>query len=195
MLVCLCICLGDFLTQITENDGNCSFWRLGGGLEFSCVTEVHFCATTEGFCVTGNGFCVRTLDFCAKILCFVPLYMDVSYHTTYFVRKTLHFCHFMCHTQTKLCHQQQQLCHSIPNLCHTNKNTIFSHKKMIIDNKTILITGLIICSILALILKNHDVALAIVSGLVGYLSKDPISQYLGDETEEVDEIGSDSQGA
>lgn len=45
------------------------------------------------------------------------------------------------------------------------------------NNKTILITGLIICSGMALVLDNHDVALAIVSGLVGYLSKDalPIS--------------------
>lgn len=42
------------------------------------------------------------------------------------------------------------------------------------NNKTILITGLIICSAIALILENHDVALAIVSGLVGYLSKDAI---------------------
>lgn len=65
---------------------------------------------------------------------------------------------------------------------------------MIFDNKTILITGLIICSILALILKNHDVALAIVSGLVGYLSKDSVSQYL-DNADEVDESGQDSERA
>ena len=65
---------------------------------------------------------------------------------------------------------------------------------MIFDNKTILITGLIICSILALILKNHDVALAIVSGLVGYLSKDSVSQYI-DNADEVDESGQDSEGA
>ena len=40
------------------------------------------------------------------------------------------------------------------------------------NNKTILIVGLVICSVIALILDNHDVALAITAGLVGYLSKD-----------------------
>lgn len=43
---------------------------------------------------------------------------------------------------------------------------------MNIDNKTILITGLLIGSIIAMYLGYKDIALAIVSGLVGYLSKD-----------------------
>ena len=40
------------------------------------------------------------------------------------------------------------------------------------NNKTILITGLVICSLFAMYLSFEDIALAIVSGLVGYLSKD-----------------------
>ena len=40
------------------------------------------------------------------------------------------------------------------------------------DNKTILITGLIIGSICAMINNYEQIALAIVAGLVGYLSKD-----------------------
>lgn len=40
------------------------------------------------------------------------------------------------------------------------------------DNKTILITGLIIGAICAMINDYEQIALAIVSGLVGYLSKD-----------------------
>ena len=43
------------------------------------------------------------------------------------------------------------------------------------DNKTIIITGLIICSGIAMFLNYEDIALAIVSGLVGYLSKDGFS--------------------
>ncbi|MBP5421642.1 MAG: hypothetical protein J6Y78_04270 [Paludibacteraceae bacterium] len=49
------------------------------------------------------------------------------------------------------------------------------------NNKTILITGLIICSGMALVLDNHDVALAIVSGLVGYLSKDALPSPIDEE--------------
>ena len=41
------------------------------------------------------------------------------------------------------------------------------------DNKTIIITGLVIGSIIAMILHYEQIALAIVAGLVGYLSKDP----------------------
>ena len=43
------------------------------------------------------------------------------------------------------------------------------------NNRTILITGLIIASIVAMYLSYQDIALAIVSGLVGYLSKDIVS--------------------
>lgn len=82
---------------------------------------------------------------------------------------------------------------------HTHQSV--SHKKILkeqimnIDNKTILITGLIICSVLALILKNHDVALAIVSGLVGYLSKDPIQNYFDTIDDLGDEDGEDPKDA
>lgn len=41
------------------------------------------------------------------------------------------------------------------------------------DNKTILITGLVIASICSLFLNYEQIALAIVSGLLGYLAKDP----------------------
>ena len=40
------------------------------------------------------------------------------------------------------------------------------------NNKTILITGLVVASIYALFLNNEQIALAIVSGLLGYLAKD-----------------------
>lgn len=40
------------------------------------------------------------------------------------------------------------------------------------DNKTLLITGLIIGAICAMLNNYEQIALAIVSGLVGYLSKD-----------------------
>jgi hypothetical protein len=53
------------------------------------------------------------------------------------------------------------------------------------NNKTILISGLVICSAIALVLDNHDVALAIVSGLVGYLSKDALP--ITDDKEAVDD--------
>ena len=43
------------------------------------------------------------------------------------------------------------------------------------NNRTILITGLVICSLCAMYLNFQDIALAIVSGLVGYLSKDIVS--------------------
>lgn len=62
------------------------------------------------------------------------------------------------------------------------------------NNKTILISGLIIASLVAMYLNYEQIALAIVSGLVGYLSKDlPLSP---EEPLEVDEVGgSDSETA
>lgn len=56
------------------------------------------------------------------------------------------------------------------------------------DNKTILITGLIACAITAMVLNFEQIALAIVSGLVGYLSKDKIDQYLSKKTDDQDDI-------
>ena len=46
------------------------------------------------------------------------------------------------------------------------------------NNKTILITGLVIASICAMFLNFEQIALAIVSGLVGYLSKDIVDSTL-----------------
>ncbi len=43
------------------------------------------------------------------------------------------------------------------------------------DNKTILIIGLIIMAVASLSVGEKDIALAISSGLVGYLSKDNIT--------------------
>lgn len=40
-------------------------------------------------------------------------------------------------------------------------------------NKTMLILGLIIIAIIATLLHLQDLSLAVSSGLVGYLSKDP----------------------
>ena len=66
-------------------------------------------------------------------------------------------------------------------------------KKLEFDNKTILISGLVLGSIVAMYLSYNDIALAIVSGLVGYLSKDAItvnknntddSEVLMDDTNE-----------
>lgn len=42
------------------------------------------------------------------------------------------------------------------------------------NNKTLLIGGLVIASIVAMCFNYEQIALAIVSGLVGYLSKDGI---------------------
>lgn len=54
------------------------------------------------------------------------------------------------------------------------------------NNKTILITGLIVASLVAMYLNYEQIALAIVSGLVGYLSKDlPVPE----EIMEVEEVG------
>ena len=46
---------------------------------------------------------------------------------------------------------------------------------MELNNKTILITGLVICSLIAMYFSYKDIALTIVAGLVGYLSKDVVS--------------------
>lgn len=57
------------------------------------------------------------------------------------------------------------------------------------DNKTILITGLIIGAICAMINNYEQIALAIVSGLVGYLSKDaPITINTHESADESEEI-------
>lgn len=58
------------------------------------------------------------------------------------------------------------------------------------DNKTILITGLIIGAIFAMINDYEQIALAIVSGLVGYLSKDAsiTINKQNESTDESDEI-------
>ena len=60
-------------------------------------------------------------------------------------------------------------------------NLILKGEIMEFDNKTILISGLIICAITAMVLNFEQIALAIVSGLVGYLSKDKIDQYLSNK--------------
>ncbi len=59
---------------------------------------------------------------------------------------------------------------------------------MTFDNKTILITGLIACAMLAMWLNFEQIALAIVSGLVGYLSKDKVDQYLSNRQTSTDDI-------
>lgn len=59
------------------------------------------------------------------------------------------------------------------------------------NNKTILITGLVVASICSLFLNYEQIALAIVSGLLGYLAKDPVT--IGSEVSLED--GSDSETA
>ncbi len=59
---------------------------------------------------------------------------------------------------------------------------------MTFDNKTILITGLIACAMLAMWLNFEQIALAIVSGLVGYLSKDKVDQYLSNRQTSNDDM-------
>lgn len=53
------------------------------------------------------------------------------------------------------------------------------------NNKTILIGGLVILSLVAMYFSYKDIALAIASGLVGYLSKDVVS--VDQLTEPIDE--------
>ena len=60
------------------------------------------------------------------------------------------------------------------------------------NNKTILISGLVVASICALFLNYEQIALAIVSGLLGYLAKDP---QVITQAEEESDIGSDSETA
>lgn len=43
---------------------------------------------------------------------------------------------------------------------------------MKIDNKTVLIVGLVILAAMGILFQEKDLALALGSGLVGYLSKD-----------------------
>lgn len=59
------------------------------------------------------------------------------------------------------------------------------------NNKTILIAGLIIGGIVSLYLRQSELAYTIFGGLIGYLSKDSIT--IKQDTEEVEEIGSDSE--
>ena len=57
------------------------------------------------------------------------------------------------------------------------------------DNKTILITGLIIGAICAMLNNYEQIALALVSGLVGYLSKDAnITINKQPETEDEEDV-------
>ena len=56
------------------------------------------------------------------------------------------------------------------------------------DNKTILITGLVIGGVVALYLRQTEIASAIFGGLVGYLSKDVITV----QHEEIKDMGDDS---
>ena len=60
------------------------------------------------------------------------------------------------------------------------------------NNKTILITGLVVASICALFLNYEQIALAVVSGLLGYLAKDP---QVTNQIEEESLDGSDSEVA
>ena len=59
------------------------------------------------------------------------------------------------------------------------------------DNKTIVILGLVVIGVGALYVGNKDLALAIGSGLVGYLSKDAqviLSPAQPDFTEDTDDV-------
>ena len=56
---------------------------------------------------------------------------------------------------------------------------------MSFDNKTLLIFGLVVGGLLALYLKQSELAYTIFGGLIGYLSKDTIT--LKQEYEEEDE--------
>lgn len=56
---------------------------------------------------------------------------------------------------------------------------------MSFDNKTLLIFGLVVGGLLALYLKQSELAYTIFGGLIGYLSKDTIT--LKQEYEEDDE--------
>ena len=45
---------------------------------------------------------------------------------------------------------------------------------MEIDNKTVIIMGVLVMGYIALYMKYNDLALAVVSGLLGYLTKETI---------------------
>lgn len=45
---------------------------------------------------------------------------------------------------------------------------------MEIDNKTIIIVGVLIMGVVALMAHYNDLALAVVSGLLGYLTKETV---------------------
>ena len=45
---------------------------------------------------------------------------------------------------------------------------------MEIDNKTVIIVGVLIMGFISLIVRYNDLALAVVSGLLGYLTKETI---------------------
>lgn len=55
------------------------------------------------------------------------------------------------------------------------------------DNKTILIIGLIIMAVASLSVGEKDIALSISSGLVGYLSKDVITNNTINNSESIDD--------
>lgn len=55
------------------------------------------------------------------------------------------------------------------------------------DNKTILIIGLIIMAVASLSVGEKDIALSISSGLVGYLSKDVITNNTINNSESMDD--------
>ena len=54
---------------------------------------------------------------------------------------------------------------------------------MEVDNKTIIIIGVVLIGFGALWINYNDLALAVVSGLVGYLSKDAVD-YTDNSTRE-----------
>lgn len=53
---------------------------------------------------------------------------------------------------------------------------------MEIDNKTLIIVGVVFMGFGALYIKYNDLALAVVSGLVGYLSKDA-TEYINNSNQ------------
>ena len=59
-------------------------------------------------------------------------------------------------------------------------------------NKSIIISGLVVGSIVAMYMHYNDIALAIVSGLVGYLSKDGLTVNKFTDEEFVDGNDEDS---
>ena len=56
-----------------------------------------------------------------------------------------------------------------------------------LDNKTILIVGLIIMALVSLYVGEKDIALAISSGLVGYLSKEVTTNNIVHNIEPIEE--------